>query len=204
VSESADIEQEQVLDRAVENLRRGIDRERSFRVIFDHFFPIVQAFLSRRVNSPEDRLDLNQEIFLRVYRGIAGYRGDAQIGTWVFRIAYNTWAKWLRRKGLPEIPLDLDPGEESTGGAMSDPPMHAPSALDRVLAGERRDGLMAAVAELPDQMRRCVELRLRHDLSYREIAAVLNLSIETVKVHFFQARKKLRRSLEESELDFLG
>ena len=181
-----------------------MEMERSFRVVFDHFFPVVQAFLARRVSSPEDRLDLNQEIFLRVYKGIAGYRGDAHIGTWIFRIAYNTWVKWLRRKGLPEIPLPLEGSEESPGGSWSDPPTEAPSALERVLAGERRDCLMAAVAELPEQMRRCAELRLRYDLSYREIAAVLKLSIETVKVHLFQARKKLRQSLEESDLDFLG
>lgn len=74
------------------------------------------------------------------------------------------------------------------------------SPLDQALRSERREVLRRAIEELPDQMRRCTELRVYQDLSYREIAAVMRRSIETVKVHLFQARKKLKESFGDVDL----
>jgi RNA polymerase sigma-70 factor (ECF subfamily) len=69
--------------------------------------------------------------------------------------------------------------------------------LTDVLHQERLEKLRAAISGLPRQMQKCVVLRVYHDRSYREIADFLELSIDTVKAHLFQARKKLREMLEE-------
>ena len=66
------------------------DPEGSFRVLFDGYYDLVQGFFAQRVATAEDGLDLTQETFLRVYKGLKGYRGEADFGTWVFRIAFNT------------------------------------------------------------------------------------------------------------------
>lgn len=183
-------------------LQAGHGGEESFRILFDHFFPQVQRFFAKRVFSAEDRLDLTQETFLRIYKGIEGFRGEAQLGTWVFRIAYNTWLKWLERESnresFQEAEIDGDLSawdkEERTVVAPT------PSPLENTLDEERSRLLRSAISNLPEKMRQCTELRIYQDLSYREIATTMRLSIETVKVHLFQARKKLRGSLVD--LDF--
>lgn len=184
------------IKRAIELLRSGTDTEQSFRTIFDCYYLPVQRFFAKRVFSAEDRLDLTQETFLRVYKGIGGFRGEAQFGTWLFRIAHNTYLKWLRKVDRPEIFIESEDGEEFDNG----PASPAPDPLDKAMGRQRQLVVRQAVAELPDQMRRCAQLRLEQDLSYREIASAMRLSIETVKVHLFQARKKLKESL--GDIDF--
>lgn len=195
---------EEQVERAISEFQRGADRDGNFRILFDIYYEPTRLFLSRRVSSLEDRLDLTQETFLRVYRGLEGYRGEAQFGTWVFRIAFNTYLKWLRRTRSDEKGPDAVKGPEELERAWDDDEPVAVSSeespLDHVLQGERRLVLRRAIQELPEQMRRCTELRIYHDLSYREIAVVMRRSIETVKVHLFQARKKLKGSCGDVQL----
>lgn len=183
--------------RAVEALQRGENPDKSFRILFDRYHQPVQRFFAQRVFSPEDRLDLTQETFLRVYRGIGGFRGESRFGTWLFRVAANTHLKWVRRQAVREHIQEPNPNEGELGEGPADPNS---DPLDDSLEGERRQLLHRAIGELPEKMRRCVVLRVEQDLSYREIAALLRLSTETVKVHLFQARKRLRDSLGEIEL----
>ncbi|MCP3957300.1 MAG: sigma-70 family RNA polymerase sigma factor [bacterium] len=194
------------IERVIANFQRGVDREASFQLLYDIFYEPTRHFLARRVSSPEDRLDLTQETFLRVYKGLKGYRGDAQFGTWLFRIAHNTYLKWLRRLKTDEAGPDVSvqATEESETTAYENDELiavsHEHSPLERTLRGERHRALREAIEELPEQMRRCTELRIYHDLSYREISVVMRRSIETVKVHLFQARKKLKGALGDIEL----
>ncbi len=201
---AGDAERRERIERAIADFQRGIERERNFRFLFEIFYDPTRHFLARRVSSHEDCLDLTQETFLRVYRGLEGYRGEAQFGTWVFRIAFNTYLKWLRRARADDKGPEAVKGAEELEAAWDDDQMVAVSSagspLDDVLQNERRMVLRRAIEELPEQMRRCTELRIYHDLSYREIAAVMRRSIETVKVHLFQARKKLKGSFGEVQL----
>ena len=195
---------QELVARAVADFQNGVDRQESFRFLFDAFYEPTQQFLGRRVSSVEDRLDLTQETFLRVYKGLEGYRGEARFGTWVFRIAFNTYLKWLRRAKTEEQGPEAVKGAEELEAAWEDDEMIAVSTedspLNHALQTERRVVLRRAIDELPDQMRRCTELRIYHDLSYREIAVVMRRSIETVKVHLFQARKKLKGSIGDVQL----
>ncbi len=192
------------VERAIAEFQRGVDREGNFRILFDIYYEPTRHFLARRVSSAEDRLDLTQETFLRVYKGLEGYRGEAQFGTWVFRIAFNTYLKWLRRARTDDKGPDAVKGAEELESAWEDDVPVAVSTkespLDQVLQSERRMVLRSAIEKLPEQMRRCTELRIYHDLSYREIAVVMRRSIETVKVHLFQARKKLKGSFDDVQL----
>lgn len=191
---------------AVARLQAGKDEESSFRVLFEHYWPAVRRFLGRRVVSAEDLVDLTQETFLRIYKGVGGFRGDASFGTWVFRVAHNTHLKWLERRNRQgEIDLGGIVVNEPAPSTDGDPPPGSPDPPEDPLAvlvrRERRAALRRAIDALPDQMRRCMVLRVYHELSYREIAEAMRLSIETVKVHLFQARKRVRAALCESEDD---
>ncbi|HEX2251727.1 MAG TPA: sigma-70 family RNA polymerase sigma factor [Thermoanaerobaculia bacterium] len=189
-------------DRLVAELRCGAEPERVYRELFALYHRAVWRFFAHRGLSSEDCRDLTQETFVRVYTGMDGFRGDARFDTWLYQIALNTYRKTLRygsadkRDGQEET-LEAADGavrQDVESAALAD---GAPPArpLDDLLAGERREALRRAIAGLPEQMRRCVLLRVYHELAYREIAAVLRVSIETVKAHLFQAKRKLRAEL---------
>jgi RNA polymerase sigma-70 factor, ECF subfamily len=187
---------------AVRGFQLGESREQCFRILFDHYYQVVQSFFARRVASPEDRLDLTQETFLRVYKGLKGFRREADFGTWLFRIAFNTHLKWRDRARTQEsAPPTVDATETSWEGDELISVAPQPTPLDDSLRHERRRRLHDAIEELPGQMRRCTRLRIYQDLSYQEIAAAMRLSIETVKVHLFQARKKLKADLRDAPDD---
>lgn len=188
---------------AVAAFRAGRDRDESFRLLVERFYRPVLSFFSRRVSSPQDRLDLAQETFLCAYRGLDGFRGESRFSTWLFRIAHHTYLGWVRREaGGREEPLEnrLDrtgsrgPQAVASYGERIAAPPRPDAAL---LARERRSRLRAAIDDLPAQMRRCMALRVVHELSYQEIADVLRISIGTVKAHLFKGRERLAADLRE-------
>lgn len=162
--------------------------------LYDRYALPVQVFFGRRGIPPDECHDLTQETFLRACRGRDGFRGDAPLDKWLFTIAANVWRN-TRRDGT----ADKRDGEEL---ALEDEVLYRPvlsaredDPLTSVLAGERRTILYDAVRDLPDQMRRCLLFRIDRELKYREIAAVMQISIETVKSQIFQARERLRTRL---------
>ena len=189
--------------RAIDEFNRGISREENFRRIYDLYYDTVHRFFCKRVFSPDDCLDLTQETFLGIYKGLESYRGDARFGTWVFRIALNTHLKRLRRARAREGNPDVAGAAEPDAVALDDGEIVVVSpertALDEVLRSEERVLLRRAVEELPDQMQRCMKLRIYQNRSYKEIATVVQRSIETVKAHVFQGSKKLKEKLSEVE-----
>jgi len=183
---------------AVADFQAGVDRERSFRRIVDRFYPPVRRYFARKTPA-EDSLDLTQETFLSLYRGLDGFRGEAQLSTWVFKIARTTHIRWLRRQAR----------EGDRPGRATDPTTSAvvwedqepvvvdskPPPLVRILRQEDLGRLREAVEELPEKMRKCLVLRVYQDLKYQEIADFMGISIQTVKAHLSQARQKLRHKL---------
>jgi RNA polymerase sigma-70 factor (ECF subfamily) len=170
------------------------DEDREFRRLMKRFYHPVARFFANR-GYPEDRVyDLAQETFLNVYRGLDGYRSQASEATWVFRIAAHAWLSALRRPQLDETPLlDLvesghEPRDDRTCAGAPDP-------LEEALSQERSRLLREAIEELPAQMRHCVLLRVAQDMKYREIAAVMQISIGTVQSQLHEARERLRKRL---------
>lgn len=181
---------------AVLAFQKGIERERNFEVLVARFYGPVFRFLARRRYSEQDRLDITQEVFLNVYRGLKKFRGEAQFATWVFKIAINTCNRWLKH-GRIEQPGDDDLTEDD----LDDETLYARavpflgSQLEELISQESSARLRRGIASLPDQMRRCVELNVYRDMRYPEIATCLGISVGTVKAHLFHARQKLRAFL---------
>lgn len=185
---------------AILRWQRGIEREESFRRIVETFYPLLHRFFLRCGCGGEEARDLTQETFIRVYKGLGRFRREARFETWLFQIATNLYRNALRhketRKRAPELPATSLPEPPAEAPELADPAAEAP--LDRVLAKERQHRLRQAIAQLPPQMRTTLALRIDQELSYREIAAVMKLSVETVKAHLLQARRRLRQTLAPS------
>jgi RNA polymerase sigma-70 factor (ECF subfamily) len=189
------------LVRAVLDFQRGIDREKSFELLFRRFRPRIERFLASRVFSPEERLDLTQAVFLRIYQGLEGYRGEGSLEGWVLQIACNVYRKWRDRQpggphAVPEIPFE-ESSEAPEPAPGSPSPSAAASPLDQIVRRERVEALREAIAELAPKQRRCMELRVYQERSVQEIAVVLRISPETVKAHLFQARQRLWDKLHD-------
>jgi len=178
---------------------RGDEREEILLTLFQRYYPTVFRFFSTRGFAPLDSEDLAQETFLRIYVNLQRYRSEARFETYLFRIATNLFKNNLRaraaakRSGL-EVDLDevhgLSSSPDAYGAASADK-----LPLDELLDRERAKVLHDAIETLPAQMLRCVLLRVGSGLRYREIADVMQISIDTVKAHLFQARQKLKSEL---------
>ncbi len=170
-----------------------------FEQLFERYSRPVSYFFARRGFSRDECLDLTQETFLGVCRGIKRFRGGTNFEKWLYTIAINVWRNEIRyrlteKRSADEVSLDalLDTPREIKDSTQGDP-------LEAVLAGERHDLLHEAIRELPNQMRQCLILRIDQQLKYEEIAIVMRISINTVKSQLFQAREKLRARFAESE-----
>jgi RNA polymerase sigma-70 factor (ECF subfamily) len=194
--------------RAVRAFQAGIEREESFRVLFETYRATVQGFFLRRLASAEVSRDLTQETFLKVYKGLKGYRGDGPFGAWLFRIAWNVLhnrragsaAARLRAREVQIEDLEMELTEEQAGGGAAGTDGE-PRALSSVLHEEQRKVLRSAVERLPPQRQRCVVLWAYHELTYEQIAVVMRLSIGTVKAHLAQARQQLGRLIDDVTQD---
>ncbi len=186
-------DQRQRILRAVEAFQAGVDHERQFRILIESYYRPVQRFFARKGLAPETCLDLTQETFLGIYRGLDAYRPEARFETWVYKIATTTYLKSVRSRAAgkrsgQEVSTDAIAGHEPALTARG-------GQLEAVLYKERRRELERAIGRLPGQMRRCVVMRAFHELSYRDIAAALQLSVDTVKAHLHQGRRRLKERL---------
>ena len=156
----------------------------------------------RLLGDHEDALDVCQDVFVRAYRGIGGFRGDAQVSTWLHSIAGNLARNRLRdagRKGRDrgtslEALMEAAPAVAQVASAAHDTPRDA---------AERREFdalLQRCLDELPDEYRIVFVLRTFENLSYDEIAVAAGCPPGTVKSRLNQARKRLRQRLEMLEV----
>lgn len=189
---------DQQIAEVVAAFQRGIDCEENFEWLVARFYGPVYRFLSRWHLSDDDRLDITQEVFIKVYKNLPAFRGDAHFGTWVFSIAFNTCMGWLKKEPPARTGDDRDAPDSDEVHARTLRTRAAAlldDQLDHLIARECIVRLREAIAELPPQMRRCVQLQIDQDLRLHEIAAILQLSTGAVKAHLFQAREKLRAHL---------
>jgi RNA polymerase sigma-70 factor (ECF subfamily) len=148
----------------------------------------------------EEARDAAQETFLKVYRGLGGFRGQSGLKTWIYRIAINqamNQQRWWRRRHRDDtISLDLTRGDtDSTIGSLLPGDVPSPEAL--AISGERQARIMQALSEIKQEYRIALVLREIEELSYEEIAETLGISIGTVKSRIARGRHELRRHVKD-------
>ena len=184
----------------VERLRAG--EAAAFDRLVEERSGEVYALLYRLTEDAEEARDLTQETFLRAFQHISRFRGDADLKTWIYRIAINQarnrWRWWRRRRRDQTVSLDLEGGErqEPLSASLADHGRRDPE--QETLSRERERVLRRALQTLSRPFREAVILRDVEGLSYEEIAATLEISIGTVKSRLSRARLELRRKLGSS------
>ena len=162
----------------------------------------VFALLYRLTDDPEEARDLTQETFLRAFQHIDRFRGEADLKTWIYRIAINQarnrWLWGRRRRRERHVSLDETTGQQGQPLEARLPAKPGADPEQLTLARERERALHAALSTLGRPYREAVVLRDVEGLSYEEIAAALEISVGTVKSRLSRGRTELRRKLESS------
>ncbi len=169
-------------------------KESAFEFLFDKYREKVFAVAFRFVRDKEDALEIVQDVFLRIYQGLAKFKTDSKFFTWLYRITVNRAIDLLRsRKSRPAVAMAAREEEENFETNIADPQSSDPAALfDQKETGRQ---VLSAVAQLSEKHRTVFLLHAVEELSYKEIAEVLGCSIGTVMSRLFYARKKLQELL---------
>lgn len=170
--------------------RIAANRDRdAFRALFEHFGPRVKALMVKAGADHALAEDLVQDVMMTVWRKVELYTPQrGAVGTWIYTIARNARIDRLRRHSSR-------PYEDLDGLEL---PSDEPSVEDEVQASQQADQVGEALAELPDEQRRIIELAFIQDKSQSEIADQLALPLGTVKSRMRLAYQKLKARLEHS------
>lgn len=175
-------------------LRSG--EEAAYEALILRFEQPVFAVVSRLLEDPADAPDVVQEVFLKVFRNIANFRGDSSLKTWIYRIAVNearNQQRWFGRHRGKEIGLEAEAADALGFGDWLPDPARGPyeEALDR----EVQAMVEEALKRISATYRTALVLREVEELSYEEIAEILEISLGTVKSRILRGREALRREL---------
>jgi RNA polymerase sigma-70 factor (ECF subfamily) len=166
------------------------DPREEFHGTFVEFFPRLRSFFKAAGFQEADAEDLSQTALWSVFKSQDQFRGEGSREAWVYTIARNVARdEWRRRGRRPEAEPVLETIEDDE-----------PSAEDVTANRQHLDRTIRAMKRLPTGMRTCLLLHVQQGLPYQEIATRLSLSLPTVKVQIWNARKRLRVLLEEEDL----
>lgn len=167
---------------------------KAFAVLVERHQGRVYRTLYQVVGDEQDAQDLTQEVFLKVYRALGGYRGDAAFTTWLHRLTLNLAFDWLRARRRRPLQVPLEPPAEEERSVREIPsPGEGPE--EAALRNERRRRLQEAIQALPLDYREVVLLYHFHHLSYQQIADRLNAPVRTVETRLYRAKQLLRKAL---------
>jgi RNA polymerase sigma-70 factor (ECF subfamily) len=187
-------------DQFLERLKRG--ETAAFEQLVAERTSDIYGLLVRLTSDAEEARDLTQETFLRAYQAIGKFRGDADLKTWLYRIAINQarnrWRWWRRRRRDATVSLDATVGESERTIAAQLEDRAAADPEQETLAHERERQLRTALQNLRSAYREAVILRDVEGFTYEEIAETLQLNIGTVKSRLARGRLELRKKLEGS------
>jgi RNA polymerase sigma-70 factor (ECF subfamily) len=159
--------------------------EGAFRQLVERHYRMVMSVAYRALGSVPAAEDCAQEVFIKVHRKLPSYRADMPFINWLHRVTANTVTDTIRRR---RVDLSLDAIGLKAPSESGDP---AEAAARR----ERRLAVRTAMAGLPGRLRDAIALQVFHELSYQEIAQVLNIPIGTVMSRIHNAKRQLRRHL---------
>ena len=158
----------------------------------------IYALAYRVIGREEDARDVAQETFLRAFRALGGFKGQAKFSSWLYRITLNLCRDWIRRERRTPIAqapegVDLVELAGEAVGTVSIDELVSRKELGRAVA--------KAMALLPDEQRTAIILKEYHGLTFQEIADLLDCPLSTVKTRLYQGLTVLRRHLEQADVD---
>jgi RNA polymerase sigma-70 factor (ECF subfamily) len=173
----------------------------AFDLLVTKYSADVYAVLFRLTENAEEAADLTQETFLHALRAIKNFRGEANLKTWLLRIAVNQsrnrFRWWKRRNREKTISLDAPAASDNETALSETIASRAANPEEEILRRERHRALRTALQNLPEVFREAVVFCDIEGLSYEEIAATLQISVGTVKSRIARGREELRRKLSD-------
>lgn len=170
--------------------------EEAYAWLIGRFHQPVYGLVYRMLNDPADAADTTQEVFLKVFRGMRRFQGDASLKTWIYRIAIHEAANhrrwWFRHKGR-ETSMEQDSSCASALTETLADPRRSP--FENAAQEEVRAKVEAELRLVPEPYRSTVILRDIEGLSYEEIAEILEISLGTVKSRLMRGREALKKRL---------
>ena len=164
----------------------------AFEQLVERHQRLVVGTVARMLGNNSDAEDIAQQVFVRVWRNAARYEPRARFTTWLLTITRNLVFNELRRRSRhAQVPLQTEADEEER--PLKDERALAPDAS--LLEQELQQAIDAAIESLPETQRMALVLRRYEQLSYEEIAEILDQSVSAVKSLLFRARTELRESL---------
>jgi RNA polymerase sigma-70 factor (ECF subfamily) len=176
----------------VKRVQAGDDA--AFNLLVRKYQHKVANLVARYVYDSGDVEDVAQEVFVKAYRAIGGFRGDSAFYTWLYRIAINTAKNHLvaQNRRPPQTDVDAQDAEMIEAGRnLREIETPESSLLSRELAQR----ITSAVRDLPEELRTAITLREMEGLSYEEIATVMDCPIGTVRSRIFRAREAIDQQL---------
>jgi RNA polymerase sigma-70 factor (ECF subfamily) len=172
------------------------ERQPDFDAVYATFYPHIFRYLTRLIGIDEAE-DGTQEVFAKISRALSQFRNESQLSTWVYRIATNTAMDRVRSAGyrtaVQSVPIGGSCESESAGTEIASP---ACSVEYQTIRDEMSGCVQQLLHDLPQDYRIVLALSEMDGLKDREIAEVLGVSLETVKIRLHRARTKLRTILE--------
>ncbi|MBI1765003.1 MAG: sigma-70 family RNA polymerase sigma factor [Acidobacteria bacterium] len=149
----------------------------------------------RMLGRDEDARDVCQETFLAAFRNLGKFRGDAKFSSWIYRIALNACHSKLRKHGgVREYSLDT---EDADGRKFELPDWGAEESTDRLQRDERAVLVRRALQALPAEMRQVLIMKEYHEMTFAEIAEVLQIPVSTVKSRLYTGLQQMRARLDK-------
>jgi RNA polymerase sigma-70 factor (ECF subfamily) len=181
-------------DRQLVNLVLGGDMH-AFGTIVGMTEGLVAQIVYKLIPNAEDRRDVAQDIYIKVYQHLENFRFQSKLSTWVAQIAYNTCLNRLQKKQL----IVYQPAERAVDERDEEGPtdlLRATDETDRLLLQKELKGLLQAeIGKLPPLYQTLIGLYHQEELSYHEIARITSLPEGTVKSYLFRARRQLKDTL---------
>jgi RNA polymerase sigma-70 factor (ECF subfamily) len=180
-------------------VRRVVDREdlRAFDALVVRHQDRIFGLIARMVPDQEAARDLTQDTFLKAFKGLRGFSGEASFYTWLYRIARNVVTSHARYQAArPRISASLDAEDPDRGPLRVVLAAPAKDPVEGAIESERRAMLLAALAALSPEFREIIVLRDFEDRSYEEIAELLEVPPGTVRSRLHRARADLRERLK--------
>jgi len=165
----------------------------SFNQLIKRWEKPIYALAYRTIGREDDARDVVQETFLRAFRGLSGFKGQAKFSSWLYRITLNLCRDWMRRQRRAPVVVTPDGVDLVELAGESEEVETADAAVERK---DLSRAIARAMTALPEEQRAAIVLKEYHGLTFQEIADLLGCPLSTVKTRLYQGLTVLRKELE--------
>lgn len=165
--------------------------QQAYKVLVERYQSYIFTLAFRLMQSREDAEEVAQDVFVKAYRSLADFKGGSKFSTWIYTIAHNTAITYLRKKKQKILAIDDESAFMQLENQESD------FKANQVEDKSRKDMVNRAIDMLPPDDAQIITLFYKGDQSLDEIASIIGIETNTVKVRLFRARQKLKEKMEK-------